>query len=119
MKRFLKSLKYAFSGIAKSMEEGNMKIHMSISVLVILAGVYFQISRIEWIAIFLCFGVVGSAEIMNTAIEDLCDVIKEELNLAYNKTRWPRDLAAGAVLVAAGISVLVGLWIFMPRMFHF
>lgn len=119
MKRFLKSLKYACSGIVRSVEEGNMKIHMTVSVLVILAGMYFQISRTEWVVIFLCFGMVWSAETMNTAIEDLCDVIKEELNLGYAKTKWPRDLAAGAVLAAAGISALIGLWIFVPRMFHF
>lgn len=119
MKRFLRSLRYALSGVGKSLDEGNMKIHVSVAILVVIAGLYFGITKVEWLAVWLCFGLVWVAEIINTAIEDLCDIAKEELKLTYEKTKWPRDLAAGAVLVATIVAITVGLWIFMPRVFHF
>lgn len=119
MKRFLKSVSCAWSGILKSVEEGNMKIHIFMAISVVVTGVYLRIAKLEWLIIWLCFGLVWVSEIVNTAVEDLCDIVKKELNLGYEKTKWPRDLAAGAVLVAAGISVVIGLWIFVPRIFHF
>lgn len=65
--------------------------------------------------IFLVSGMVVTAEILNTAIEELADVVKESENLSYNKTMRTRDIAAAGVLVAALTAAVVGLLIFGPR----
>jgi diacylglycerol kinase len=69
----------------------------------------------EWIAIFLCAGFVISIELLNTAIEYLSDFVMPQQHLQIKKTK---DVAAGAVLVAAIVSVVVGGFIFIPHFLH-
>lgn len=112
-KSLWKSFYYAGVGIYSAfLSERNMKIHVSFMILVILAGLYFQISLSEWIACIILFGVVISAEIMNTAIETTVDLAMPE---KHPKAKLAKDLSAGAVLVLAIISVIVGLIIFLPK----
>lgn len=112
-KSLLKSFYYAGIGIYSAfLSERNMKIHVSIMLLVILAGFYFQISIPEWITCIILFGIVISAEIMNTAIETTVDIAMPEI---HPKAKLAKDLSAGAVLVLAIISVIVGLLIFLPK----
>ena len=81
MKKFIKSFKYAFEGILTGIkEEQNMKIHFIIMILVIIAGIILKISKIEWIICIILFGIVISAEMFNTAIEQTVDIAMPEKN---------------------------------------
>lgn len=112
-KRLINSFKYAFEGIYTGLkEEKNMKIHFGIMILVIIFGIILKISKIEWIICVILFGLVISLELMNTAIENTVDLITQEKN---PKAKIAKDVAAGAVLVAAIVSVIIGLMIFVPK----
>ena len=103
MKKFIKSFKYAFEGIFTGIKkERNMKIHISIMILVIIFGILLKINKVEWIICITLFGLVISMELINTAIENTVDLIA-------------KDVAAGAVLVSAIVSSVIGLMIFIPK----
>jgi len=119
MKKVLKSFGYAMDGVELGFSERNFKVHCFVAFLVIIFGIYFKITQTEWILIFFCFGLVFALELVNSAIEELANNLRDELKLAYLKTKACRDLSAGAVLVAAFFSALVGLQIFLPRFFQF
>ena len=113
MKKLLKSFKYAFEGIFTGIkEEQNMKVHITIMILVIISGKMLKISKIEWIICIILFGLVISMELINTAIENTVDLITKEKN---EKAKIAKDVAAGAVLVSAIASAIIGLIIFVPK----
>jgi len=112
-KKRLKSFVYAGRGIrAVFSSEANMKIHLTITLLVVVLGFIFSLSALEWIACILCFGLVIGMEMMNTAIENVVDLASPEKHPLAAKAK---DIAAGAVLICAGISVVVGIIIFLPK----
>ena len=113
MKKFLRSFKYALEGIFTGLkEEQNMKIHIAIMILVIIFGILLKISKIEWIICIALFGLVISMELINTAIENTVDLITKEKN---EQAKIAKDVAAGAVLVSAIASAIIGLIIFVPK----
>lgn len=113
MKKLIKSFKYAFEGIFKGIkEEQNMKIHIAIMILVIIFGILFKISKIEWIICIALFGLVISMELVNTAIENTVDLITKEKN---EQAKIAKDVAAGAVLVSTIAAATIGLMIFVPK----
>lgn len=113
MKKFLRSFKYALEGIFTGLkEEQNMKIHIAIMILVIIFGILLKISKIEWIICIALFGLVISMELINTAIENTVDLITKERN---EQAKIAKDVAAGAVLVSAIASAIIGLIIFVPK----
>ncbi len=112
-KNLLYSFYYAGRGIISALkEERNLKIHIAIIIVVILAGIYFHISKAEWIICIILFGLVISLELVNTAIETTVDIAMPEKN---EKAKIAKDVSAGAVLVAAIVSVIIGLMIFIPK----
>ena len=116
-KKLINSFKYAISGIITSFRtERNMKIHILVMILVIIAGIVFKLSLLDWIILVIMFGLVISAELFNTAIETTIDMITKEKN---EKAKIAKDVAAGAVLVLAIVSVIVGLIIFIPKILSF
>ena len=114
-KKLRNSFKYAFEGIVEAYKtEQNLKIHFFIMTLVIIAGFIFKISAMEWMVCLLLFAIVISLELVNTAIETTVDIAMPEIN---EKAKYAKDIAAGAVLFSAIISVIVGLIIFLPKIF--
>ncbi len=106
------SFKNAFSGIYLCIKkERNMFIHIIIMLIVILAGIFFKISSIEWIICILLFAMVLASECINTALENTVDICSPEIN---QLAKIAKDSAAGAVLIFAISSVIVGLIIFIP-----
>lgn len=91
--------------------EHNAWIHLFVLALVICAGVYFRITSFEWLFIVIVAGMVLLAEAFNTAIEYLCNRISPEQNKVIGQIK---DIAAGAVLIAAMAAVIVGIIIFLP-----
>ena len=90
----------------------NFKIHLLAIMAVLLAGWYVQLAIADWLWIILAVGLVLVAELLNTAIEVLVDLVSPEYNAMAGKVK---DIAAGAVLVAALISVCIGAVIFIPK----
>jgi diacylglycerol kinase len=99
-------LKICFSG------EPNFRIHILFAIVVLIPGIVFNISVTEWIVIGFCIAFVISMEMLNTAIEKLCDVVHKELHPDIKRVK---DIAAGAVLVSAIFSLMTGLIIFLPK----
>lgn len=115
-KNIINSFKYAGTGIKSSIKsERNLKIHIIIMFLVIISGIIFKISLIEWLICLILFGLVISAELFNTAIEITLDLITTEINPQVKKAK---DIAAGAVLITAISSALIGLLIFIPKLIN-
>lgn len=96
--------------------ERNMRIHLTFTVLVIIFGWILRISITEWLLCLLCFGLVFTAEMVNTAIENVVDLVSPQQNKLAGKAK---DMAAGAVLVSAIISACIGLIIFIPKLWAF
>ncbi|MDR0829280.1 MAG: diacylglycerol kinase family protein [Prevotellaceae bacterium] len=113
LRKRLKSFSYAFNGLKILInEEHNSRIHIAVAVLVIIAGFGFKISSIEWLAVVLCIGFVFVLEIINSALENLCDFVSPERNETIKKVK---DLSAAAVLISAITSVIIGVIIFLPK----
>ncbi len=113
MKKRIQSFGYAINGIkAVFGKEANMNIHLIMTALVIICGVLFSINTTEWMLCIICFGVVISLEMINSAIENLVDLVSPEKNKLAGRTK---DIAAGAVLIAAICTAIVGLIIFVPK----
>ena len=110
----LKSFYYAFQGIKVNiLTERNLVIHFLVMLLVIVCGFVFKISVTEWLICILLFGFVITLELMNTAIETAIDICMPEIN---PKAKLAKDTSAGAVLVVAIVSVVIGIMIFGPKL---
>lgn len=83
-------------------------------VVVVIAGFYYKVTPSEWLALVLCFGLVFMAEAFNTAME--IDINLTSPNY-HPYARDTKDVAAGAVLIAALISIIVAAIIFLPKIF--
>lgn len=115
MRKLVNSLKYAGEGIITGIKlERNMKIHIMIMTLVIIFGIILKISKIEWIICIILFGNVISLELVNTAIESTVDLITLDKN---PKAKIAKDVAAGSVLIVAITAAIIGLIIFIPKIF--
>lgn len=116
MSRFLKSFGYAFKGWGASFKDGqNFKIQLLAGTCVIIAGFYFDVSRIEWTILLLTIALVLSLEMVNTAIEHLVNLVTRQQNPLAGKIK---DIAAGAVLLASVIAATVGVVIFWPYIIY-
>ena len=112
-KNVISSFKYAFQGMFSALKtERNLKIHITIMILVIIAGIVLKISKIEWIICIILFGLVIGGEMLNSAIETVVDIAMPEIN---PKAKFAKDVAAGAVLIFAISSAIIGLIIFIPK----
>ena len=108
-----KSFYHAFCGIKDNVvRERNLKIHIMIMVIVILLGLLLKINTMEWMICLILFGLVISLELVNTAIEVTIDIYIQEFD---EKAKLAKDTAAGAVLVTAFVSIVIGLIIFIPK----
>ncbi len=111
----LQSFRCAFEGIAGSVrQERNMKIHLTMSLLVIILGLVLSIDQTEWMFIALAIGGVLSAELMNSAVEKAVDLYTRDF---HPLAKMAKDMAAGAVLVISVAALVIGLLIFIPKLF--
>ena len=110
----LSSLDFALTGIFTAFqEERNMRKHAVTSLLVVLAGFVFQVSKIEWLFLLLSIFLVIAFEILNSAIENVVDLASHyHFSMLAKKAK---DMAAGAVLVVSLFAAVTGLIIFIPR----
>ena len=93
-----------------------MKIHIIMAILVVILGVFFKITKIEWIICIFAIVIVIAAELFNTAIETVVDMITTEKN---EKAKIAKDVSAGAVLINAIGASIIGITIFMPKIYNY
>jgi undecaprenol kinase len=108
----LNSFSFACAGIVNALSsERNMRFHLFCSMIVVFVAFYFSITKTEWLFILLAIGGMFVLELINTAIERIVDLITVEY---HPLAKQAKDLAAGAVLVYAILSVMIGIVIFLP-----
>ena len=108
----LESFNPAFAGVRVLLSEThNARLHLVASVAVVGLGFYLDVSRLDWVALFLAMGLVWLAEAMNSALEYLCDAAVPEQHPLIGKAK---DVAAGGVLICSGFAVAVALWVYLP-----
>ena len=113
MRKFIKGFAFALNGIKVFFStQLNGRFHVFAAVLVIILGFVFKITCYEWISILLAIGLVIITEMINTAIEFLCNFITTEIHSDIKKIK---DISAGAVLISAIIAFCIGLIIFVPH----
>ena len=108
-----KSMGFAFKGAIKLITtEHSIMVQSSLAVGLIIAGLYFNISREEWMFQTLAIGLVLSIEGLNTAVEKVADFIHPEF---HHRIGFIKDIAAGAVFFAAMTAIAIGLMIYIPK----
>ena len=113
MSRLIKSFVFAWEGLKICLLKGaNFRIHILCSVIVVIASLYFNISPFEWLTVLICIGFVLCMEMINTAIEELCNVVHKEIHPGIKITK---DIAAGAVLLSAVVAAICAAVIFIPK----
>lgn len=109
----LKSFRYAWDGVRAFFgSQHNAIIHAVATPVVVLLGIFAKLSAGEWVVITIVTGLVWMAELFNSAIEKLCDLVSPGFN---PKVKFIKDVAAAAVLVSAIVAVITGLIIFIPK----
>ncbi len=110
----LRAFAFAFRGIVEAWKsELHFQIQTVIAIVVIVVGIWLRITLVEWSLITLAISLVLTAELINTAIEKTLDRISDEI---HPLTKSAKDIAAGAVLLSACGSVMIGLLVFLPRL---
>ena len=110
---FIDSMNHAIDGINYTIDhERNFKIEMSIAMLVIVAGFFFKVSKIEWLILLLTTSSVLVLELVNTSIERCVDLVTKDYQ---ELAKHAKDVSAGAVLLASLFSICVGIIIFLPK----
>ena len=94
-------------------EEVNFRFHVAVAGAAIGLSWILNISRTEWAIVFVLIGMVMTAEVFNTALEELCDMLQPVHDPHAGKIK---DLAAGAVFLASLSAIFVGLVIFLPKL---
>lgn len=113
MKPFL----YAIAGVVAAVKgERNMRIHLVAAFAAVSLGAWLGLSACEWAAVVVCCALVMSLECLNTAVEAAVDLASPEIHPLAKKAK---DCAAGAVLIAAIGSSVVGCIVFAPKLLRF
>jgi diacylglycerol kinase (ATP) len=114
MNKFIRGFGYALNGIwHAAVTQLNFRVHLVCMIMAVCAGYALHISNTEWLWIILCIGMVLVAELFNTAIEFLTDLVSPEYN---KKAGLVKDMSAGAVLITAITALIIGLNIFLPKL---
>ena len=102
-------IKYAFS------TQPNFRVHGLLATIALLLGVWLGLNSLEWLVLVFTICMVLIAEMVNTALESMTDLIEEKYHV---KAKIAKDVSAGMVLVSAISSLIVGLIIFVPKLWR-
>ena len=117
MKTFLRSFRFAFQGVVQFFsKQRNAKIQTVMGIIAISLGFIVSITPYQWLLVLFCIGLVISLEMINSAIEIFCDMVTTDF---HPRIKIIKDVAAGAVLVAAIASLIIGLIIFIPALTNY
>lgn len=114
VRAFLRSFVYAWHGLVYAVRtQRNARVHMLLGTLAILLGLALRISPVEFAMVFIAITLVFIAEMFNTVAEACVDLVTREY---HPLARAAKDVAAGAVLLNAALSVLIGALVFIPHL---
>lgn len=112
-KRQLSSFRYASQGIRHAvLNEANFRVQLLFTIISFSLGLYFGLSTLEWMLVAISNGMLLSAEIMNTVIEEFIDHLIQE---HHEGVKIIKDMSAGFVFINAIVALIVFLLIFVPR----
>ena len=111
----LTSFGYAFSGLKTALKnEPNIRIHLLISLLAIILAFFLGFSPVEWIILAFTIAFVLILELINTTLEILVNIVSPEIK---EEARIAKDVSAAVVLIGALLSLVVGAFLFLPKVF--
>jgi diacylglycerol kinase len=110
-----RSFGYAFAGLRYALGQPNFRIQILIGVAALILAAVIRVQSAEWLALILVSVAVLLMEMLNTAIEALVDLASPDY---HPLARTVKDVTAGAVLLAALAAVIVGVYVFGPRLIH-
>jgi undecaprenol kinase/diacylglycerol kinase (ATP) len=109
------SFGYAFSGIRTALKkEPNIRIHLVLALLAIILAYFLKFSPVEWIILAFTISFVLILELINTTLETLVNIVSPEVR---EEARVAKDVSAAAVLISAILSVVVGAFLYLPKIF--
>lgn len=113
MGKFFKSFGFAYEGIIHAFKaERNFKFHVIAAIVVIILSIFTKLTLIEWFIVLMLIGGMIALELMNTAVERIIDLTTSE---RHPLAKQAKDLAAGAVLIYAIVSAIIGFLLFIPK----
>lgn len=111
---FLQGFVYAWNGLVYALRtQPNVRVHLVVAVVVIIAGIALHVSAVEFAMLFVAITGVFVAEIFNTVAEACVDLATQEY---HPLAKIAKDMAAGAVLLNAMLSVVIGLFVLGPHL---
>ena len=109
-----KSFSYAFTGLKTALkQEPNFRIHIVIALLALILAVFLKLTPIEWVLLIFTICFVLILELLNTSIESVVDLVSPELK---PEAKIAKDVSAAMVLLSAFVAILVGVFLFMPKL---
>lgn len=114
MSRLLKSFQWAMHGLKFCItKEKNFQLHCAAAVIAMGLGFFLHLTSVEWMVVIICIALVLAFEMMNTAIEHVCNLIHPSI---HPTVKIIKDVSAGAVFLIAIMAVVCGAIIFIPKM---
>ena len=114
--KFIAGFTYAFRGLWYALRtQRNTRVHVSIAILAIIMGIVLHITPVEFAMVFVAITGVFIAEMFNTVFELCIDLASPEYNPL---AKIAKDVAAGAVLLSAMLSIVIGLFVFGPHLWN-
>ena len=109
-----KSFKFAFDGLKVGVMKGrNFRIQIILGIIASILAAYLNFSAVEWSILAVTMAMVIILELVNTAIESIVDIVSPEIK---NEAKIAKDVAAASVLIAAVASILIGVFLFLPKL---
>lgn len=114
IKMLIRSFGYAFQGVKLGLSvDQNLRIHSIVGITVLIISLFLNLQRVEYFMILLAIIFVWFAELINTAIEEMTNLIVQEHR---REAKIAKDVSAAAVLLSATFSLLIGIVIFIPAL---
>jgi len=111
--KFINSFRYALEGISYAIKHNqNLKVHFFAAFLVLIFGFILGLTRYEMFGVGVLIVLVISAEMINSAIEEVVDLLVKEHS---QEAKIAKDVSAGMVLITAVFAAVVGIFIFLPH----
>ena len=115
-RNIFESFRFAFSGLWYALRtQRNTRIHLTIAAAVVVLGLFLELSYVQWAVVTLTIGFVLVSEMLNTVAETLVDLISPGF---HPLAKIVKDVTAGAVLLAAIVSIVVGLLVLGPPLWE-
>lgn len=111
--KFVRAMQFALAGLWEARNHPNFLKQLGIGAIALAGGVVLELSSIEWAVLIVIIGFVLSAEVGNSAIEEVVNLMSREHR---REAKLAKDFGAGMVLLSALTSVIVGLFLFLPHL---